>query len=376
MTRELLTAQGNLYTSGPVAYYIVDQKPEELAETTSQIFLGVRMQCTKCHHHPLEVWSQNDYYGLAAFFTKLETKENKDKGLFGGARIVKVSANVPKDRKLGMEAEPHLLDRELTIDDAGDVRKALADAITAKDNPYFARNFANRYWAYLTGRGLVEPIDDMRATNPPTMPELLDALAGELVAHDFDVKHLLRTICNSNVYQRAGRVKNGPNDNADFYTHRLPKRLPAEVLLDSVNRAVAANDTYEGVPEGTRAIALPDPSIKSYFLDTFGRPVRNSGCECARGGLPDLSQALHLANGADLHAKITHEKGRLAKLLKNDKPRAAIIDELYLATLTRLPTDAERRTIDGLLADAPSETEGLQDLLWTLLNCTEFQFNH
>jgi len=376
MTRELLTAQGNLYTSGPVAYYIVDQKPEELAETTSQIFLGVRMQCTKCHHHPLEVWSQDDYYGLAAFFTKLETKENKDNGLFGGARIVKVAATTPKGRTLEMDAEPHLLDREMKLDGVADVRTVLADAITAKDNPYFARNFANRYWAYLVCRGLVEPIDDVRATNPPTMPALLDALAAEFTRHDFDVKHLLRTICNSAVYQRASRVKAGPTENGDFYTHRMPKRMPAEALLDAVNRAVGATDSYEGVPDGTRAIALADPSIKSYFLDVFGRPARNSGCECARGGMPDLSQALHLANGAGLHEKITRDNGRLGKLLKAGKSRSAVIDELYLVTLTRLPTDDERSTIDELLTDAPSEAEGLQDLLWTLLNCTEFQFNH
>jgi hypothetical protein len=334
------------------------------------------MQCTKCHHHPLEVWSQDDYYGLAAFFTKLETKENRDNGLFGGARIVKVTDKTPKGRTLGMEAEPHLLDREMTIAGDGDVRVALAEAITAKDNPYFARNFANRYWAYMTGRGLVEPIDDMRATNPPTMPALLDALAQEFVEHGYDVKNLLRVICNSQVYQRAARVKNGPGENGDFYTHRMPKRMPAEVLLDAVNRAVAAADEYEGVPQGTRAIALPDPSIKSYFLDTFGRPVRNSGCECARGASPDLSQALHLANGAELHGKITREFGRVGKLLTSKKPRAEIVGELYMATLTRQPTEAERRTIDELLADAPSEAEGIQDLMWTLLNCTEFQFNH
>ncbi|MBL9094397.1 MAG: DUF1549 domain-containing protein [Planctomycetaceae bacterium] len=374
MVRELLTAQGNLYTSGPVAFYMIDQKPEELAETTSQVFLGVRLQCTKCHHHPLEVWGQEDYYGLAAFFTKIDTKDNKDAGRYGGARLVKVTTKQPKSRKLEMDMPAQFFDQQLALDGATDIRVPLAEAVTA--SPLFARNFANRYWAYLVGRGLVEPIDDVRATNPPSIPALLDALARDFADHGYDTKHMLRTICNSAVYQRASRVAPGELENDQFYTHRAPRRLPAEVLLDAVNRATGSADVYEGVPEGTRAIALPDPSIKSYFLDLFGRPARNSGCECARGGMPDLSQALHLANGTYLHDKIARPKGRVDKLLAAKKSRREIVDELYLATLSRPPRDDERRTIDQLLAAAPNETEGYQDLLWTLINCTEFQFNH
>lgn len=377
MVRELLTAQGNLYTSGPVAFYMIDQKPEELAETTSQVFLGIRLQCTKCHHHPLEVWGQEDYYGLAAFFTKLELKDNKDAGRYGGARLVKVAAKQPKNRKLEMEAPPQFFDKQLPIEGSADIRVQLAEAVTARDNVLFARNFANRYWAYLTGRGLVEPIDDVRATNPPSIPLLLDALAGDFTESNYDVKHILRTICNSAVYQRASRVTPGERENPQFYTHRAPRRLPAEVLLDAVNRATGAADVYEGVPEGTRAIALPDPSVKSYFLDLFGRPARNSGCECARGGMPDLSQALHLANGTYLHDKITTAKGRVEKLTsRKEATHDAIVDELYMATLSRLPRDDERRTIAELMKEMPSAKEGYQDLLWTLINCTEFQFNH
>lgn len=376
LVRELLTAQGNLYTSGPVAFYMIDQKPEELAETTSQVFLGIRLQCTKCHHHPLEVWGQEDYYGLAAFFTKLEMKDNKDEGRYGGARLVKVTSKQPKNRKLEMEAPPLFFDRRLDLEGQADIRQSLADAVTARDNPLFARNFANRYWAYLTGRGLVEPIDDVRATNPPSIPLLLDALSRDFTEHEYDVKHLLRTICNSSVYQRASRITPGERENPQFYTHRAPRRLPAEALLDAVNRATGAADVYEGIPEGTRAIALPDPTVKSYFLDLFGRPARNSGCECARGGMPDLSQALHLANGTYLHDKIVRERGRVDRLASGKGTPDAIIDELYLATLSRLPRADERRTVKELLASAPRPKEGYQDLLWTLINCTEFQFNH
>jgi hypothetical protein len=187
---------------------------------------------------------------------------------------------------------------------------------------------------------------------------------------------MLRLIANSSVYQRAGRINAEERGNAEFYTHRTARRLPAEVLLDAVNRATGSGETFTGIPEGTRAIALPDPSVQSYFLDVFGRPARNSGCECARGSMPDLSQALHLANGTWLHEKITRENGRISKLLKAKKSGPEIVDDLYLSTLNRLPSAEERTIVDESIAAAPSPAEGYQDLLWTLINCTEFQFNH
>lgn len=372
---ELLTAQGNLFTSGPVAFYLIDPKPEELAETTSQLFLGVRLQCTRCHHHPMEVWGQDDYYGLAAFFTRLEVKENKDQGKFGGARVVRVTPAPHPQRKLPRAAEPRLFGMPVEVSDS-DPRAALAAAITSPGNPYFARNFANRFWAALTGRGLVEPVDDLRATNPPSMPALLDALARDLAEGGFDSRRLMRTICQSRVYQRASRIRPEPGQDATFYTHRQPRRLPAEALLDAIDQATECREAFPGVPAGTRALALSDPSVKSYFLDTFGRPARNSGCDCARGATPDLTQALHLANGAAVNDKIIDDHSRVTRLVTADTPREAIVEELYLATLSRRPTAEERRAVDELLADYPSPKHGYQDLLWTLLNCSEFQFNH
>ena len=382
MVREILTAQGNLFTSGPVAYFFVDEKPEDLAETTSQVFLGVRLQCTRCHHHPQEVWSQDDYYGLAAFFTRLETKENGDQGRFGGARSIRPVDHETKSRRPQVRVSPRLFaDGEANIEGVADIRQVLADWITDRENPFFARNFANRYWAYLTGRGLVEPIDDLRATNPPSNPALLDALAADLAGHEFDVKHLLRTICQSRVYQLASEISPDRDKDGMFYTHRVPRRLPAEVLLDAVNQAAGVTEKFPGVPAGTRAIALPDPSIPSYFLTAFGRPLRNNPCECARGGMPDLSQALHLVNSTAVHEKVVDSKGRLARLLMQNQNNstmsdARIIDELYLAALCRPPTAEEQAAVHELLATAPLRQEGFQDLLWTLLNCSEFVFNH
>jgi hypothetical protein len=377
MVRELILANGNLYASGPVAFYFVDQTPEDLAETTAQLFLGIRMQCAKCHHHPFEVWSQDDYYGLAAFFSRVERKDTKEGGRYGGAQSIRIKAvGQVMHPNTGKVVPPRLLGISVVDNPEQDPRQPLAEWITAKSNPYFARNLVNRYWGYLFGRGLVESIDDQRATNPPSHPELLDALTKDFIAHGHDFKHLLRTLCNSRAYQLASEVKPARDVDGMFFTHRQPRRLGAEVLLDAINQAVEAEESFKGMPAGTRAISPPDPSIDSRFLDTFGRPKRTTTCECERDGRPDLNQVLHLANSLKLHEKVSAETGRVARLLKTVKSDAEIVDELYLATLSRLPSAAERETVQRLVARAPSRREGYEDLMWTLLNLGEFGFNH
>ncbi|MEQ8791353.1 MAG: DUF1549 domain-containing protein [Pirellulaceae bacterium] len=376
LTRELLTSTGSLYSNGATAYYYVDQKPEELAETTSQLFLGVRLQCARCHHHPYEIWSQEDYYGLANFFTRIELKDNQDNGRYGGAKLLKPVTSENRDRRAKMRVEPKVFGHQVDVEQTGDVRKLLADWITADDNPYFAKNIANRYWSYFLGRGLVEPVDDLRATNPASHPELLDALAADLVAHDYDVKHLIRTICNSRIYQLASEVTPTRDQDGMFYTHHRYQRLPAAVLLDAVNQATGVTESFDGLPAGTRAISLPDPAIPSYFLDSFGRSVRANPCECATSTAPDLSQALHLINSPDIDKKISSSGGRLARLLGEKKSDAAIVEELYFATLCRGPSEAETSRAVELVAAAPSKQIGFEDLFWTLLNSTEFVFNH
>ncbi len=376
--QELLVSQGNLFTSGPVAYYFVDEKPEELAETTAQVFLGVRLQCTKCHHHPNEVWTQGDYYGLAAFFTRLEKKDTLDQGRFGGARSIRPVLQDMPNRPLAVPAKAKLLGQVKPLETAAseDIRRELAAWITARDNPFFARNFANRYWAWMFGRGLVEPVDDLRATNPPSHPELLAYLEKEFRDHGNDPKHLLRQICKSSVYQRAAELTPSRDQDGMLLTHRVPRRLSAEVLLDAVNQACGTSEGFTGLPEATRAAELPDPTVPSHFLTTFGRPVRNSPCDCSRSSLPDLSQALLLLNSPTLHGKLTHPQSRLALLLAANKTDDEIQNELYLAALSRLPTDEERQTIRDLLATAAAKPEAWQDLLWTLINSPEFAYQH
>lgn len=377
-TRELLTAQGNLFTNGPVGYYFIDEKVEELAETTSQVFLGVRMQCTRCHHHPNEVWSQDDYYGLAAFFSRLETKDSGQQGArFGGPKSIRPTLLENPNRKPLIASAPRLFgDAVPQADPAADPRQHLADWITHPGNRFFARNFVNRYWAALLGRGLVEPVDDMRATNPASMPILLDALAKDFVEHHFDTKYLLRTICNSQVYQLAVELKPQRDADGQLFTHRIPRQLSAEVLLDAINQVTGSSEVFSGQPPGTRAIALPDPTIVSHFLSTFGRPLRNSPCDCARSSTPDLSQVLHLANSTALHEKLIAPTGRIAAELKSGKSDVEILNRLYLSAFSRSPTASEREAVQEALSAGSSREEAWQDILWAILNCSEFVFNH
>ena len=376
IAKELITAQGSLFSNGATAYYFTDTKPADLAETTSQLFLGVRLQCARCHHHPYEVWSQEDYYGLASFFTRLELKDNQDNARFGGAKILRPVSKAQKDRRLAINVEPALFGKTAEIENVDDVRVQLAEWITSPDNAFFTRSFTNRYWSYLMGRGLVEPVDDFRATNPPSHPELLEALNKDFVDHGLDTKYLIRTICNSRVYQLASMVAPPRDQDGMFYSHRRFSRLPAAVLLDAVDQVCGTHEEFSGMPAGTRAQQLPDPQVPSYFLDAFGRSVRSSPCECATSESPDLAQALHFINSANLNKKISDSQGRLASLLKSDKSDAEIVRELYLTIFGREPRTQELEIAVKLTSEAESRQAGYEDLVWSLLNSTAFLFNH
>lgn len=377
ITRELLTAQGNLFLSGPVAFWFVDKLPDEFAETTAQVFLGTRLQCAKCHHHPFEVWSQDDYHGMAAFFTRIKRKDTGENGQFGGAQSLSVVTTGSWTMPItGKPVAPRVLGGKDLADSPADPRATLAEWIVDKRNPLFAKNLANRYWGYLFGRGLVDPIDDLRATNPATFPALLDAITKDFADHNYDLKHLIRTIANSRAYQLAGVVNPVRDADGEFATHRRPKALSAEVMLDAVCAATGVPEAFDKMPLGTRAISLPDPAVTSYFLDAFGRPKRQTACECERPAKADLTQILHLMNGEALQKKLASDSGRIGTLIAAKATDAAIVDELYLATLSRKPTHAEANQVLAKVGAAPSRREGFEDLLWALLNCPEFGFNH
>ncbi len=376
--REIITAQGSLFSNGPANYYRIFRRPEDLAENTIQIFLGVRLQCARCHHHPFEAYSQADYYGLAAFFTRVGLKTSYDFGALGGEQVLLVrdSGEIrhPRTRQI-MKPTP-LGGKPIDTSGLRDRRVALAQWLTSPDNKLFARNVANRIWSYFMGSGLVEPVDDMRATNPASNPQLLDALADYFVQSGYDLRKLMRVIMTSRVYQLSCRPHPDFVSDRRFYTHYNVKRLPAEVLLDAIDFACGTQERFPGVPLGTRAIELPDPNYSSYFLDTLGRPKRTSTCECERTADPNLAQVLHLLNGDLVNRKVADGSGRVARLLKAKKPVPEIVEELYLVTLSRYPTEEERAACQKLIDTAASPREGLQDVLWALLNTREFLFNH
>lgn len=385
--RELVTAQGSTYTNGPSNYYRVVSGAQDLAETTSQIFLGVRLQCARCHRHPFERWSQDDYYQFAAFFARVGLKSSQEFGIFGGEQIVRVNDSgdvrhpktgavmpptplgVPRQAASGETPQPDL-------DAFGDRRSALADWLVDKNNRLFARNIANRYWGYLFGIGIVNPIDDQRVTNPPTNRELLERLADSLVRYGYDVKKLLREIVLSKTYQRSA-VATPENRNDELYfTHYVPHRLSAESLLDAIDYSCGTQEKYNELPAGTRAIALPDSSVGSDFLDTFGRSKRTIACECERVTEPNLSQTLRLMNGELVNRKVSQGDGRIAKLLAAKRSNDVILRELYLCTVGRMPRPEERLHVMGALAFTSDRKAVFEDVLLTLLNSKEFLFNH
>jgi hypothetical protein len=379
--RELLTAEGPLEETGPANFYKVTQKPGEIASTFSQVLLGVRIACAECHHHPYDRWSQTDYFGMTAFFTPLSLKPSAR-----GESVQVLGAPVTKHPRTGATIQPYALATKMPEEaPTGDRRVVLAEWLTSPDNPYFARNLANRVWAHFLGRGLVEPIDDVRDTNPPSNPELLDALAKVLTtppadaggSRAFDVKHLIRTIVRSRTY-RASSKPNATNEKDELnYSRALFRRIDAEVMLDMVSQTTGVAEKFSGTPPGTRALQLWDSKVNHYFLKLYGRPQRATACECERNHEPSVSQVLHLLNAPEIHAKLTHERGNVAKWVRTHKSDADLIEEIYLTYYSRLPDEGEQRTaLQHMQRGAGDRRQAAEDLAWTLMNTLEFVFKH
>jgi hypothetical protein len=385
LVREILTASGNSYESGPVNFYRVNQTPQDLVETTLAAFLGIRITCARCHNHPLDQWTQNDYYGVANFFGRVSYKDGEEPGdltVFSSAR-----GDVSHPR-LGRPLPPQTLGgKPLPLEAAEDRRKALAEWVTSPDNPYFARTFVNRVWANFMGTGLVEPVDDLRLTNPASNEELFSKLVADFIQHNYDLRHLVRTIMNSAAYQRASRPL--PENAADkrFYSHYVLKRLPPEAILDAMSRVTAVPERFSGVPAGSRAMQLPDTKVPSYFLDIFGRPKRAVTGE-ERSHDATITQALHVINGSTVNRMLSAAGGIVDSLIRAGLPPDMTLDHLYLSAVARYPTETEKKSLLGMLelGDFTSETaqiaalnrrrEVLEDIVWSLLSGKEFLFNH
>lgn len=372
LVRELLTARGSLWEHGPANFFGTASGPNEWAEATSQLFLGVRLGCARCHDHPFDRWTQQDYYQLAAFFARTGVKR-------GGERGDPVVVQLPEGEVKHPRSEAVLAPR--TLDGKGepaeeDRRQALAEWLTSPENPWFARNVANRIWKHLMGRGLVEPVDDVRATNPASNEAALQVLSAYLVEHDFDTRALIRLIVNSRVYRQGSEVNPSNRFDVTQFSRHVVRRLTAEQILDSLVAATGVPEKFPGVPLGPRAAQLPDTSVPSFLLDLFGRPARESACECERESEPNLAQVLHIMNGESIHRRISAPNSRLARLLAAGKGDAEIIEELFLATLTRRPTARERDGVLASIAASGARQETLADLHWALLNSRAFLFTH
>jgi hypothetical protein len=375
MVGELLTASGSVDSNPPVTWLREVASTESRVEDAAQLFLGQRIQCARCHHHPFEKWSQADYFHMAAFFSKVTRREGEtpEQPRFV-SRSGAASAQHPKTGEAlapaGLGAEP------VTLAATADPREELARWMTDENNPFFARALVNRYWKHFFAVGLVEPEDDMRVTNPASNPELLDGLAEYFSDSGYNLRSLLRLICTSTTY-RLSSDANDYNLNNQSYARYYPKRLQAEVLLDAVDQVLLTHTTFEGVPPQTRAVSLPDNRFSSYFLDVFGKPDSTSACECERSQEATLAQSLHLLNSKEMQAKLASDDGLAASLAASSDPLEHKIEQLYLAALSRSATDSEIQAASAyILAKPDAPRPAYEDLVWAVLNSKEFLFNH
>jgi hypothetical protein len=372
----ILTATGDSYREGPPNFFRAVAEPADAGKAVSELFLGVRLDCAQCHHHPFERWGQDDFYGFAAFFARVKSKSSYPEGYH--SIVYDRSEGEVQHPKTGATMPPRPLGTTPQEMPAGEERRAaLVRWMTAPDNPYFARAIVNRVWSLLMGRGLVEPVDDFRASNPASNEPLLDALAKDFAAHGYDLKHLLKTITASAAYQRSSEVTPGNAKDTRNYSHAYTRRLPAEVLLDAVSRVSGIAQSFRGHPVGTRAIEMWDSRLEVEFLDLFGRPGRQSVCECERSNDGSVTQMLHLMNANDLQGRLTSDKGTAAVLAASSKSEEEIVAELYLLALGRNPTAEELRAAVGAFhREKVTRRAAVEDLLWVLMNSAEFLLNH
>jgi Protein of unknown function (DUF1553)/Protein of unknown function (DUF1549)/Bacterial Ig-like domain (group 2) len=390
---EVITASGNTLRNGAANYWVIHRDPLDTSENMAQVFLGINISCAHCHNHPLAKWTQKDYYGMANLFARVRLKTFEPSGfrpgvgvLFNDVTVYSAPTGEFMDDRLMIPLPPKPLDAAaLSSEIPGDTRLYFAKWLTSAENPFFARNIVNRIWRNFMGRGLIEPVDDLRDTNPATNDELLDALVKDFVAHNFDVDHLIRTIMQSATYQTSSKPLKENADDDKYGSHFMIRRLPAEVLLDAYSQVTQVPEKFEGYPAGMRGMQLPDTAVESYFLTAFGRPVRQQSRDSERTSVPTITQALHIINGDTLNNKLRASGNSIDMLIRLGFDDGQIVDYLYLASLSRHPTDEERATLLPALAAAGQEKiagvddprrSALNDMTWALLTGEEFMFDH
>jgi hypothetical protein len=391
LVRELVTVEGGTFTDPATNYFQHERDTLKTAENVAQVFMGMRIQCAQCHNHPFDRWTMNDYYGFAAFFSQIGRKRAEDPR---ETIVFNSGSGEVKHPVGGASVAPKFLGGETpdlkSPEHAGrDRRAVLADWLASPRNEHFGRNLVNIVWAHFFGRGIVDEVDDVRVSNPPVNPELLDALASRFVESKYDFKQLVREICLSHAYQRSTQTNDTNADDERNFSRATLRRIRAEVLLDMISATTQVADKFRGLPLGARAVEIADGNTSNYFLTTFGRASRTTACSCEVRMEPNLSQALHLLNGDTLHEKIA-KGGVVGKMLEAGRTPEQVVEDLYLRSLSRPPTAAE---IKGLVAMLPQPTPGkdggeptppdpaavrqaLEDGFWAILNSREFVFNH
>ncbi len=386
LAREILTATGDETINPTTVWYKELQEPNNFVDDLAQVFLGQRLACAQCHHHPYEKWSQDDYWGLAAFFGRLGRKNFMVPGGIANQQaqmqvIFNRTSGGVTNKRTGQPAVMKALDSEpMQAGPEEDPREKLVAWMTDAKNPFFARAVANRYWAHFFNRGIVDPLDDMRVTNPPSNPELLDALAKDLVDHQYSLKHLIGTICKSRTYQLSSTPNEFNKHDKQNYARYYPRRLSAEVLYDAVCQVTNSPTPFGGLPQDQhapkRAIMLPDESFTTYFLDVFGRPQRISACECERVSEANLAQALHLLNSDEVQGKLSAGNGRADLLVKDKRPDAEKVEELFLWAFAHKPDAGQlQAALEHINKNANNKKSAYENILWALINTKEFVFN-
>ncbi|MAE65128.1 MAG: cell surface protein [Phycisphaeraceae bacterium] len=372
VARDLLSGTGGTFTNAATNYYQIERDALKTAENVAQVFMGMRIQCAQCHNHPFDRWTMDDYYGFAAFFSQIGRKGAEDPREV----IVYNKGSGEIKHPLGGRTMPPKYLGGATPELAGrDRRRVMADWIASKDNPFFARNLANMVWAHFFGVGIIEPVDDVRISNPPSNPELLDELARRFTEYDYDFKRLVRDICVSRTYQRATATNDTNRLDTRNFAHALIRRVRAEVLLDAISAVTETKNKFPGLPLGARAVQIADGNVSNYFLTTFGRAKRTSVCSCEVLMEPNLSQALHLLNGETTQKRIADGKV-VPRMIESGATPDQVVESLYVRCLSRRPTDQEKQKLSTALASAKDSNQELADVFWALLNSKEFIFNH
>ncbi len=372
MIRELLSATGGTFTSPATNFYQIERDTLKTAENVAQVFMGFRTQCAQCHNHPFDRWTMDDYYSFAAFFAQIGRKQGED---YRETVVFNSGGGDVRHLVGGRVMPPKFLGGQVPDVQGKDRRVVLAEWLTSPENPYFATNVSNRVWAHFLGKGIVEPVDDIRISNPASNPELFEALGKKLVEYKFDFRQLVRDICNSHAYQRS-LVRNSSNETDERnFAHANVRRIPAEMLLDCINQVTETKEKFQGLPLGARAVQIADGQTSTYFLTTFGRAKRETVCACEANTDPSLSQALHMLNGDAVHGKVA-QGGVVKKLLEQGQTPEHVIENLYVRCLSRKPSADEQQKLLAIVAGAENPQAGLDDVFWAILNSREFLFNH